>query len=148
MQLSTHFSLEEFTFSPTAVRLGIDNTPPHEIVGRLNEVANRLERVRVLLNYPMTIDSGYRCPELNAAVHGAHNSAHVDGWAIDFRCSKFGTPLQCVKAIVEDGGIEFDQLIVEGGATGWSHISFAPAMRNQILTAHFHNGKATYSEGI
>ena len=42
--------------------------------------------------------------------------------------------------------IEFDQLIDEKrGVTNWVHISFAPAMRQSVLTARFDKlGHATY----
>ena len=174
-QLSPHFTLEEMCFSSTAVRLGIDNTPTPEIVAHLTVLANALEPVRALLGHPMHIDSGYRCSALNKAIGGAPNSAHMDGYAADFVCPDFGSPLEIVKAIALhelpdlydvasamgefDSGDEqekvkasmyaktvlFDQLIQEGT---WVHISFAPTMRGQVLTAHFVNGIAHYQGGI
>ena len=53
-------------------------------------------------------------------------------------------PLAIVHKIQADGTIRFDQLIQEGT---WVHISFDPQMRGQALTAHFVNGKATYTQG-
>ena len=35
MQLSKHFSLREMVKSQTAERLGIDNTPPEEVIPKL-----------------------------------------------------------------------------------------------------------------
>ena len=102
-QLTIHFSLEELTCSDTAVRLGIDNTPSDEVMANLNILAQGLEQVRTLLslnNRPILISSGYRCSALNEALHGASNSAHMDGYAADFICPDFGTPLDIVKKIV------------------------------------------------
>ncbi|UWZ82477.1 D-Ala-D-Ala carboxypeptidase family metallohydrolase [Occallatibacter riparius] len=144
MQLSDHFSLDEMTFSSTAVRQSIDNTPPPDVVEHLKATAAGLEQVRALLGLPLNIDSGYRCPALNHAVGGVPTSAHVTGYAADFVCRSFGVPLEIVKKIQADGTIQFDQLIQEGT---WVHISFDPKMRGQVLTAHFVNGKATYTQG-
>jgi zinc D-Ala-D-Ala carboxypeptidase len=44
MQLSPHFELSELTASSKAKILGIDNTPPPELIPRLVLVAEMLER--------------------------------------------------------------------------------------------------------
>jgi len=146
-QITTHFSYEELTRSDTAVRLGIDNTPSDSVLANLNVLAQGLEKVRNLLsiyNSPLLISSGYRCPELNKALHGASNSAHMDGYAADFTCPDRGTPLDIVKQLAASD-LQFDQLIQEGT---WVHISFDPKMRREVLTAHFVNGVATYTNGV
>ena len=145
MNLTDHFTLDELTRSSTATRLGIDNTPPAEILPRLNVLAHGLEQVRELLGFPLHIDSAYRCPVLNAEVKGARNSAHTHGYAADFVCPAFGDPRSIVKAI-EASGIKFDQCIQEGGA--WVHISFDPMLRGQLLTAHFGPQGTVYSAGV
>lgn len=144
MNLSPHFTLHELTFSSTAVRLGVDNTPPADSLTALGILAHGLEEVRELLGHPMRIDSGYRCTRLNELVGGAKASAHILGYAADFVCPAFGSPLEIVRAI-RDSGIAFDQCIEEGA---WVHISFAPAMRRNVLTAHFGPQGATYSQGV
>ena len=145
MQLSLHFALTEFVNSATADEHGIDNTPSDEIIEHLTTTAHGLELVRSLLGYPLHINSGYRCPDLNKAVKGAWNSAHLTGFAADITCAEFGTPLQIVEAVVKSG-IKFDQCIMEGN---WVHISFDPAMRQETLTASFDaNGDATYTHGV
>jgi hypothetical protein len=146
-QLAVHFSLEELTRSSTATRLGIDNTPDDTVLANLQLLADGLENVRELLgvvNTPMIIDSGYRCPQLNRVIGGATNSAHTLGFAADFICPSVGTPLSIVSRIVASD-LQFDQVIQEGN---WVHISFAPAMRRSVLTAHFVNGVAHYTEGL
>ncbi len=143
MNLSPHFTLGELCFSSTAVRLGIDNTPNEEVIAHLGVLAQGLEQVRSLLGHPMHIDSGYRCDILNAAVRGSKTSAHLQGYAADFVCPDFGTPIEIVK-LITGSTVAFDQCIQEGA---WVHISFDPRMRREVLTAHFANGTATYTQG-
>jgi zinc D-Ala-D-Ala carboxypeptidase len=146
IMLSSHFTLDELTFSSTAVLHGIDNSPSPTIAARLFSLAHKLELVRLNLGgHPLHIDSGYRCPELNQLLRGVPNSAHVDGDAADFICPAFGTPLEIVRYLQTVRTLNFDQLIQEGN---WVHISFAPAARGQVLTAHFVDGKAHYTEGV
>ncbi len=142
-QLTAHFALEELTRSSTAERLAIDNTPSLETVARLTILAMGLEKVRALLGAPLSIDSGYRCPALNKAVGGVPDSAHVQGYAADFICPAYGSPLMIARAIA-DSGIDFDQVIQEGT---WVHVSFDPRLRRQLLTAHFGPAGTTYTGG-
>ena len=144
MKLTEHFTLEELTFSPTAERQKINNTPSLEAVAHMTTLAEGLEKVRALLGGPIRISSGYRSPELNSVIRGAKNSAHMDGYAVDFVCPSFGNPKDVVRAIAASA-IEFDQCIYEGT---WVHISFDPDMRRQVLTAHFGQGGTTYTEGV
>lgn len=141
-QLSPNFSLEELTFSETAVRKGVDNTPPPQIVARLTDVARRLEEVRAILGVPLRISSGYRCSALNKLIGGSKTSAHMEGYAVDFQCSI--KPIDVCKKLIT-AGIHFDQLIQEGT---WTHISFDPKMRGMTMTAHFTDGVASYTNGV
>ncbi len=167
MQLTPHFSQEELTFSSTAVRLGIDNTAPPGVVASMTTAALGMEFVRALLgDLPIHVDSGYRCEKLERVLCQKDfaswcmrrgmpaddlswpgyfvTKAHPQGYAVDFKCPAYGTPLQIVRAIVASG-IKFDQCIMEGD---WVHISFAPAMRQQAMTATFTAQGATYSQGV
>lgn len=145
MRLTEHFSLAEFTRSETATRRGLDNTPSPEIIERLRGTAARMEEVRELLGEsPIHILSGFRSRKVNAAVGGSATSQHCFGEACDFVAPEFGDPLEICRAI-RDSEIDFDQLIFEGE---WVHISFADNPRRKILTAHFSNGKTTYTEGV
>jgi uncharacterized protein YcbK (DUF882 family) len=42
-----------------------------------------LEKLRAEIGKPILVHSGYRCPEHNAAVGGAHGSEHMEGKAAD-----------------------------------------------------------------
>lgn len=144
-KLSEHFTLEELTFSATAQRKQIDNKPPADVLENMKRLAAGLEEVRAALgNKPMRINSGYRSPKLNRAVGGARLSAHMAGYAADFVCPDFGSPLKIVKALAATG-IQFDKLIQEGT---WVHISFAPEARRQLLTAHFGPNGTSYTAGV
>lgn len=145
-KLSEHFSVDEAVASSTALRLGIDNSAPAHIIPNLKISALGAEQVRACLaDNQMRIDSWYRCDALNKAVGGSTTSDHPRGFALDFVCPDFGAPAECVGAIAASD-IQFDQLIQEGT---WVHISFAPAMRRQVLTAVFKAGqKTTYINGI
>ena len=146
MSLTDHFSISELSHSATAERMGIDNTPPESMTTPLFVLAVGLEQVRKLLgDHPLHIDSGYRCQALNAAIGGASNSAHMQGYAADFTCAEYGMPFEIAYAIVASD-IQFDQLIQEGT---WVHISFAPAMRRDVLTAHrTPRNTTTYTKGL
>lgn len=141
MKLTEHFSLEELVFSQSAIRQGINNEPSEAVKKNLQTLATNLERVRAILLSPLHISSGYRSVELNKFVGGSTKSAHIDGYAADFTAPAFGNPESIVRTLKRTG-IKCDQCIMEGT---WVHISFAPAMRNQFLTATFNNGVATYS---
>ena len=143
MNLTDHFTLEELMASDTAPRLGIDNTPPPGIVPNLQVLATNLELIRALLAHPLRINSGFRCPALNAAIKGSPVSDHMTGFAADFICPEFGPPIDVVHAIVASN-IKFDQCIQEGT---WTHLSFAPALRRQVMTAHFGPNGTQYTRG-
>lgn len=144
MNLSTHFTLAELTASQTAVRRGINNKPPEDVVKNLEHLALGLEGVRMLLGCPLIISSGYRSPELNTAVGGARDSQHKLGLAADFIAPGFGSPIQVARAI-SASGLKFDQLICEGN---WCHVSFTATPRRQVLTATFKDGRVYYSPGL
>lgn len=142
MQLGKHFTLEEFTQSQTAMRKGIDNTPTPLAVANLEAlVLNILDPLRDRLGKPITISSGYRCPQLNKAVGGARNSQHLTGEAADINCPAIGTAK--LFEYLRYSELPFDQLIFEGT---WVHVSFGIKDRRQVLIAHFTKGKATYTQ--
>ena len=137
MQLTPHFSLAELTVTNTK----IDNTPSKEVIEVLRTTAFYMEKVREILgNVAITINSGYRSPDVNRQVGGTSNSSHIYGYAVDF--TAYGhTPLT-ISNILAKSSLKFDQLIYE---KTWVHISFDPRMRGNILTL---KGKGKYVKGI
>ena len=76
--------MKELTKSSMADKLGIDNTPTTEAAVRLTTlVTHVLDPLREMYGKPITVNSGYRCPQLNAAVGGAKTSQHMRGEAAD-----------------------------------------------------------------
>ena len=143
--LSEHFSLDEFTASQEATRHSINNTPSEKVVENLRMLAALLEQVRELLGgHSIHISSGYRSLMLNRHIGSSDTSAHIRGWAADFTCPSFGTPIAVAKKIAESN-LKFDQLIFEGT---WVHISCDPQNRRQLLTARFKDGHTYYTTGI
>lgn len=146
-KLSDHFSLQEATFSETALSHNLNNTPADHTVQVMKQTAFCMERVRAALgNLPLHINSWYRSPELNTAVGSKSTSQHITGEAVDFTCAEFGAPVSICKKLIElKDLIRFDQIIMEGT---WVHISFAISTgkpRNQVLSL-LRNG--SYSIGI
>jgi zinc D-Ala-D-Ala carboxypeptidase len=136
-QLTEHFTLEEFTDSQTAARMGLNNVPPMGSPERANlqRTAEVMEKVRTLLgDKPVLISSGYRSPQVNKAVGGSTSSAHMSALAVDFSCPGYGTPKHICKHLhshMKDLGI--DQLIHEYDT--WVHLGLTQsAPRHMALT--------------
>lgn len=152
--MTKHFSLDKFTVSKTAEQRGINNSLPPELIPQAEATLLMLEDIRSYLSQlagkdiPIFIQSGYRSPEVNAAVGGAKNSDHVKAKAIDFRAPAFGTPIEIAQALeskINELGI--GQLINEyPDGNGWVHVSTkAPENDiNKIITI----SKAGISVGI
>ncbi|MEI7671106.1 MAG: D-Ala-D-Ala carboxypeptidase family metallohydrolase [Deltaproteobacteria bacterium] len=144
IKLSTHFSLAEMIHSDYAVRNGFDNTPDVDEIAELRKLCNRmLEPIRDILGVPIRINSGFRSPAVNAGIGGAPTSQHQRGQAADFIVPGVSNR-KIVDAIIQSR-IEYDQLIYEGGESGWVHVSRSDAPRLVVLSADFSTGHAVYS---
>ena len=141
MNLSEHFTLEEGTYSETAIRMNINNQPDERQLANMKAAAWHLEKVRDVTG-ALRVNSWLRLPDVNMAVGGSKVSSHMDGWAID--CSSSAHTPYALCQLVIKAGIKFDQMIHEYGR--WMHISFAPEMRQQPLTIYKPEGK--YKPGI
>ena len=141
MNLSEHFSLDEATYSETAIRMHINNQPDERQLENMKSAAQQLEAVRNVTG-ALRVNSWLRLPDVNVAVGGSKVSSHMDGWAID--CSSTAhTPYELCQIVLKNN-IKFDQCIHEFGK--WMHLSFAPEMRQQSLTIYKPEGK--YKIGI
>jgi len=142
MEITDHFTLEELTWSYTAQRLGIRNTPDAVALHNLVGLATLLEGVRALCGHrPVHVSSGYRSPALNQAVNGAAESAHIDGRAGDFRIPGFGTPREVAERVILSD-LPFDKVILE--AESWIHIQTRDNPRRLAFVATFETGRPTY----
>lgn len=148
MKLSANFSLAELTKSQTASRKGIDNTPSEEAIANLRLVCeNILQPVRDHYGIPFSPNSGYRGPELNAAIGGSSRSQHMTGQAVDFEVPTISN-FDLATWVREN--LEFDQLILECyqpgvPKSGWVHCSYIGSnQRGAVLT--YSGGQ--YSNGL
>ena len=125
--VTMHFTIEEMYASDTARRLGINNQPNmQQMINLVYLCAYVLEPLRVAMNEPIKIGSGFRCEKLNKAVGGVSSSQHMKGQAADL----------CIDGDIRKGRrwfeyiknhLPFDQLIWETNSktgSSWVHVSF------------------------
>lgn len=152
MKLTNNFTLEELTKSETALRRNLDNTPTVEVVENLQTLAQKvLQPVRDHFARGVKVNSGYRAPEVNAAVGGSRTSDHCKGMAADIEIP--GLPNAELAQWIE-ANLEFTQVILEFYTpgipdSGWVHVSYDPAnLKKQSLTAVKREGKTVYLPGL
>jgi hypothetical protein len=152
MNLTKNFTLSELTKSETALRRGLNNEPTQETISALQLLAVKvLQPVRDHYAKGVKVNSGYRSPEVNAAVGGSKTSDHCKGQAADIEIA--GVPNKELALYIRDN-LEYTQLILEAYTegvpdSGWVHVSYDPTnLKKQVMTAKFVNGKAVYSNGI
>jgi zinc D-Ala-D-Ala carboxypeptidase len=139
-KLSKSFHLSEFTDSPTAQRLLLPNHATVKQVDCL--VAFTRELLQPLHDElgVIFVTSGIRSPEINKAINGTADSAHLYGYAADIQPEDL--PLLDVMYWFRDTKLEFDQVILEHGENeydsnddwvhvGWKHPS--GVQRRQLL---------------
>ena len=152
MNLSANFTLKELTKSDTATRLGIDNTPNDEALENLKLLCEKvLQPVRDHFGKSVTVNSGYRSPESNAAVGGSKTSDHCKGQACDLEIDGIPNP-ELAQWIMDN--LDYTQLILEFYTqgqpnSGWVHVSYDPDnLKKQELTAVKVAGKTQYLQGL
>ena len=128
--ISENFSYREFEKSSTAEKEGIINIihtvqVRDSIKALVDEV---LQPLRTAWERPLVINSGYRCPELNAAVGGVATSQHVKGEAADLACDD---PLALAQ-LAYDTGLPYDQMILYPTFVHFSH-KLEGEQRRQVL---------------
>ena len=135
-----NFTIAEMVQSNTADRLKISNNPPANVRVHLTETITLLECIRseweeycerYSLGTPaIHVSSGYRSPELNKAVGGVKNSAHVEGYAADLQPVN-GKQDEFEKFFATEFshmGYAFDQIIIEKSKTSrWVHVGYKRA---------------------
>ena len=127
-----YFTIKELCKSSTATAKGIDNSPNSEIVKNLEQlIDNILDPLRERYGKPITVNSGYRCLELNKAVGGSKTSQHMKGLAADITV---GSPKKnkIIFDLIKEMDLPFDQLIDEKKLS-WVHVSYSTKPRKQIL---------------
>lgn len=139
-QITKNFTLNELTYSATAVKKGIENKPTEEHYKNMVSLCkNVLQPLREKLGKPITVNSCYRCPKLNTAVGGVKTSQHCNGQAADIEI--MGMSNYDLACYIRDN-FDFDQLILEycdnlknDKNSGWVHVSYKDSSnRKQTLT--------------
>jgi hypothetical protein len=152
MKLTQNFSLAEMVKSETALRRGLDNTPGDEEIENMRKLAeNVLQPVREAFGKGVKVNSGFRHPEVNAAVGGSKTSDHCKGQAADIEIPGIANA-DLAQWIVDN--CDFRQVILEFYTpgipdSGWVHVSYVEGdNKKQVLTAMKENGKTVYKVGL
>ena len=136
-KLSEHFTLGEMTKSNSHPE--VYNIPSHEAIANLKRLCGWLEELRKRYNAkygvgeePIRINSGYRSPQLNRAIHGNANSNHMTGCACDIRVSGMEQALRYAVVLMDyadESKQEFDELLIEKNRYGaiWLHFAVRPS---------------------
>lgn len=145
MNLSAHVSLLEFERSDTATKFGINNKMDSLQIVRAKELCeNVFEPIRLHLNKPIQINSGYRSQAVNKRAGGSKTSQHcaLNGAAMDLNLHD----RKLFEWIISN--VEFDQAIYEFGNDSnalWFHLSYRKGNnRRQALRAIKKAGKTNY----
>ena len=148
--ISKNLSYKEATFSNTAVKNGIDNTPNEVQLEAMRVVAEKIfQPVRKYIGGPLYVSSFFRSKELNSEIKGSKTSDHMNGQAIDMDADVFGgiTNAEIFHYIKDN--LEFNQLIWEYGTDdepAWVHASYVEGNnKNEILIVKRVDGKSVYS---
>jgi hypothetical protein len=121
-KITSHFEWADVTHSEEAIEHGIDNRLPLDLIDTAINTARGMERVRGIVDYPITVNSWYRCPTLNTLVGSKSTSQHLKGEAVDWVSHEAGTPVELCKLLIPyQDFLGYDQLILEHT---WIHISF------------------------
>lgn len=127
-----YFTIKELTESTTATIKKLDNTPTEQVEKNLTILVEKiLDPLREMYGKPIIVNSGYRSPEVNAAVNGSKTSQHVLGEAVDITAGSKKENKKLFELIRDN--FEFDQLINENNYS-WIHVSYREGrLRKQIL---------------
>ena len=135
-KLSPHFTLGEMTKSSSLPE--VYNIPSHEAIANLTNLTKWLEVLRKRYNAkygvgeePIRINSGYRSPQLNKAIHGVAGSNHLTGCAVDIRVVGMEQLLRYAVILLDyadESKQEFDELLIERNRYGaiWLHFAVRP----------------------
>ena len=148
--ISKHITYREATYSPTAIRKGITNSPTeNELINMRDLAENILEPARIHFGKPIYYNSFFRCTTLNSIIGGSRTSDHQSGQAADpdTKGQEGFSNADLFNRIREN--CEFDQLIWEFGNENepdWVHVSYRKgANRNQVLKAKRIDGVVRYN---
>ena len=137
MKLSDNFTLKEMVKSATAVRLGIDNTPSEQNIQALKNLCTGVLQPARLALGRISVNSGYRSPELCTAVGSNPRSNHAFGFAGDVEADENGVSNFDLLLWVYEN-CEFKELIAEyfdseEEDAGWVHAAYQDGNNKGVL---------------
>ena len=145
-----YFTIEELTYSQTAVKKGIRNETTPEVEQNLIALVGVvLDPAREKWGKPIHVSSGYRCPELNKAVGGVPTSQHLKGEAVDITAGSRRENAELGRLIVKSGC--FDQVIFEQSnrectECDWIHVSWKRVGTNRRNVLRLVKGSKKYEQ--
>ena len=136
-RLSEHITLGEMC--KTSAKTADGNIPSHVHIENLRRLCGWLEMLRSEWNKrygegddPIVINSGYRSPQVNAAVGGVKGSNHLTGCAADIRVAGMEQALRYAVILLDisdESREDFDELLLERSPKGgyWLHFAVRPS---------------------
>ena len=150
MMLSNNLSYKEATYSATAIRKDIPNSPTIGHLKNLKATAEHIfQPIRDFFGVPIKVTSGYRSQELNDLIGGSSTSQHSHGQALDLDADVFSGLTNAQIFAFIDERLVFDQMIWEFGDNknpDWVHVSYRTDGKNrgEKLIAYKKDGKTKY----
>lgn len=121
-----YFTFGEFERSDTATRYAIDNAIPDAAKRNIAALVDKvLDPLREAWGKPITVTSGYRCPQINRMVKGVATSMHLTGQAADITTGNMIDNRKLYQ-LAQDLKLPYFELIGKKYGFGWLHISYAP----------------------
>ncbi len=117
LQITKNFNVSEMEFY---------NRVPPELLDNTKKLLHNLQALRDACGKPITIMSGYRSPERNAAVGGAEKSIHQTGGAADIKIKgmKPEDVAKLIEKLIKEGKMTEGGLGIYPRSTpeeGWVH---------------------------
>lgn len=145
--ISRNFSYSEFErtdHEAELARKGVRNViNTFELRDSVKELTLRvLQPLRDAYGKPMTVNSGYRCPELNRIVGGVPTSQHCKGEAADIKTGNHTESYRLARIAKTHPEIlaQIDQMILYPTFVHFSHRRTG-TQRNQILYNRSYRGR-------
>lgn len=135
-----NFTWSELQHSNSSAKYGISNVATGTARTNLLRQAQFLQIIRDWHGKPMSVNSGYRSPELNKKVGGVSNSSHMHGLATDVVFSGVSKGIENqfafankIASFLHEKGVNFDQIIAYDTFIHLSCANSALKTRNEVF---------------
>lgn len=129
--VTPNFQYWEFVSSDKALRLGIKNVPNEQEWRNIEALVKKvLQPIRDELGMPITINSGFRCKQLNDAVGSSDTSFHRLGCAVDIDSDTI--PLMDILDAAYKQPM-WSEIIAEYFPHGWVHVAYKEGDNRKML---------------